>query len=226
MITMLAALLTAAVLQDQPKPESEHAETDLAIVYRDFDQRLIFAIDAKGRVQLVVSEADDIQPKVYEAESLEAFKKKYPEVSAQYGVDQLSQKSIRQLEDAIAEHHELMRRMHRPAAKARRETPKERQLGVLVMPTSKVLRSHLGLEEGQGVVVIEVMKDGLAARSGIQEYDILVKLDDRPIEFMKPFLTALDEKLSSGKEIKIELIRAGKRQTVTIKPEPAKKTEQ
>ncbi|HLY11320.1 MAG TPA: PDZ domain-containing protein [Planctomycetota bacterium] len=94
--------------------------------------------------------------------------------------------------------------------------PGGRELGVRVDPVSETLRDQLSLKENEGVLVSEVKPGSLAEKSGLKEHDLLLKLEGRPIgdrwQFRADVLTALGKP-----EFAVELLRAGKKQTLTIK---------
>ena len=54
-------------------------------------------------------------------------------------------------------------------------------IGVGMSPLSEEMASKLGLKNNHGVVVVNIVKDGPAAKSGIQEGDVIIKVDDKPI---------------------------------------------
>ena len=78
-------------------------------------------------------------------------------------------------------------------------------------------KSYLGLplDIENGVVVVEVVKDGSAEKAGILEGDIIVKIGDVDVETFKDFRMGLYQH-QSGDEVEIELIRDGKSETITV----------
>jgi hypothetical protein len=101
--------------------------------------------------------------------------------------------------------------------------PGGRELGVKVQEVGETLRDQLGLKENEGVLVTEVKPGSIADRAGLKEHDILVKLEGKPVtdrwQFRADILTALGKP-----EFDVELLRAGKRQTMKVKTS-AKKDE-
>ena len=54
-------------------------------------------------------------------------------------------------------------------------------IGVGMSPLSEDTAAKLGLKNTQGVLVVSTVKDGPAAKSGIQEGDVITKIDDKPV---------------------------------------------
>jgi S1-C subfamily serine protease len=89
-------------------------------------------------------------------------------------------------------------------------------IGVESAQVDDVLRSHLGLTEGKGVLITNVTADGPAAKAGVQKNDVLVAVADQEIggpETLDKLLEAVAEKPTP-----IILIRGGHKQTLTVTP--------
>ena len=86
-------------------------------------------------------------------------------------------------------------------------------LGVEVVAVEAPLRAHLDLKEKQGVVVANVPEDGAAAKAGLKQHDIIVRLNDEVIEGAEKFneLVAAQQ----GKAVKFQIVRQGKPTIVT-----------
>jgi membrane-associated protease RseP (regulator of RpoE activity) len=89
-------------------------------------------------------------------------------------------------------------------------------IGVELAPVGDVLRSHLGLGEGKGFVVMAVDDDGPAAKAGIQKNDVLVTIGNEEITALEAFRKSLGA--TADKPVPIGLIRAGKKQSVEVTP--------
>jgi membrane-associated protease RseP (regulator of RpoE activity) len=94
-------------------------------------------------------------------------------------------------------------------------------LGLACSPVSQALRAQLGLAEGAGLVVQEVRPDSPAAKAGIKQYDVVVKVDGKPTGKLQELIDAVDA--AKDKELTIELLRGGK--PVQIKATPEKRPE-
>ncbi len=103
-----------------------------------------------------------------------------------------------------------------PQAKA--TAPIAYWIGVKCMgPLPSVLQTHLNLPENQGLLVVDVVPNSPAATAGIKIDDILLTIDDRPLESV---LNLVDAVKQSGdqKAMKLGLLREGKMQSVDLTP--------
>ena len=89
-------------------------------------------------------------------------------------------------------------------------------LGVQCRPVDGALRAHLPLTASQGLVAEDVAPDSPAAKHGIQQYDVLVSVDGKPLQDIKDLVEAVDA--SGGKELSLEVIRGGENRKLTIQP--------
>jgi membrane-associated protease RseP (regulator of RpoE activity) len=90
-------------------------------------------------------------------------------------------------------------------------------IGVELSPVGDVLRLHLRLGEGKGVVVTAVENESPAAKAGIQKNDVLITLGDEDIAGLEGFRKSL-EAAAEKHQISIGLIRAGNKQAVEVTP--------
>ncbi|HTZ19790.1 MAG TPA: PDZ domain-containing protein [Opitutaceae bacterium] len=88
-------------------------------------------------------------------------------------------------------------------------------LGVETMPASPTLVSQLGLAEGTGLVITNVVPDSPAA-GVLKEHDILVKLDDQLLIEVRQ-LAVLVRNHQEGDEITLVYLRGGQQQTAKVK---------
>ncbi|HYF35582.1 MAG TPA: PDZ domain-containing protein, partial [Prosthecobacter sp.] len=89
-------------------------------------------------------------------------------------------------------------------------------IGVLTTHVSPELRAQLGLQEGFGLQVVEVMPDSPAKAAGLKEHDILVKLEDQKLVSMEQ-LQALIRSKKKDDEAAFTVITGGKETQVTVK---------
>lgn len=82
-------------------------------------------------------------------------------------------------------------------------------IGVLTGPVSPELRAQLGLAEGFGLRVEEVMPDSPAQAAGVREHDVLVALDDQKLVNMDQ-LQALVRSKKKGDAITLTVISGGR----------------
>jgi membrane-associated protease RseP (regulator of RpoE activity) len=90
------------------------------------------------------------------------------------------------------------------------------QLGAEVSQVDDVLRSHLGLGEGKGLVVVSVAGDGPAAKAGMQKNEVLTTIGGKEIVDLKEFRETL--KASADKPVSLGFIRAGQKQSLDVTP--------
>lgn len=89
-------------------------------------------------------------------------------------------------------------------------------LGVAVSPIPGMLRKHLDLPEGVGLLVDHVDPDSPAKAAGIEKCDVLHKLDDQIlINFHQ--LAVLVRTFKPGDEVKLALLRKGKPRILPVK---------
>jgi len=94
-------------------------------------------------------------------------------------------------------------------------------IGLACSPATDALRAQLGLAEAEGLVVQEVLPDSPAAKAGIKQYDIVVKVDGKPTGKLQELIDAVDA--AKDKEATIEILRGGK--PIQIKATPQKRPE-
>lgn len=88
-------------------------------------------------------------------------------------------------------------------------------LGVATAPVDPAVRRHLDLPEGFGITVDYVAEDSPAAAAGVQEHDILVRLDDQRLTTPE-HLAVLVRAQKKGDRVKLAFLRKGTEQTVEI----------
>ncbi len=87
-------------------------------------------------------------------------------------------------------------------------------LGIGADPLPELLATHLNLKPGEGVVVRSVHPDGPAAKAGVQENDIIVRIGGQAVASQQD-LAAQIRKHKPGEEISIDTIRKGKAEAKT-----------
>ncbi|MCE5269096.1 MAG: PDZ domain-containing protein [Planctomycetaceae bacterium] len=89
-------------------------------------------------------------------------------------------------------------------------------LGIECLPAPRPLRAQLNLSEKQGLLVIAVVPESPAAKAGVKEHDVLVRVGDKPLGDVRDLVQAVEA--AKETKLKIELIRGGKPQTVEATP--------
>jgi hypothetical protein len=93
-------------------------------------------------------------------------------------------------------------------------------IGVSASPPDDVLRAHVELPAGQGLLVTEVVPESPAERAGVKKFDILLKLNDKPLDRTETLSAQVQA--VAGKPAKLFIYRGGKPIDITVKPEPRK----
>ncbi len=88
-------------------------------------------------------------------------------------------------------------------------------LGVVVQTVTPELAKSFGLEEGKGALVAEPDKTGPAAKAGIKQGDVIIMFDGKPVKEMTD-LPLMVAETPIGKKVKVVVIRAGKKKTMTV----------
>jgi serine protease Do len=92
--------------------------------------------------------------------------------------------------------------------------PQRGYLGVAIQPLDEGTADALGLEKNRGELVQRVEPDQPAARAGLQAGDVVVRVNNRDVS-PDETLSYIVANLPIGARVPIELIRGGKRMTVT-----------
>lgn len=94
-------------------------------------------------------------------------------------------------------------------------TSKPARLGIVPGTVPQAVVAQLELSGFPGVLVTKVMPDSPAARAGLQENDVMVKLGDMSLSGPRSVTEALSEKVP-GDKITAVFYRKGKRETADI----------
>ncbi|MGH7149924.1 MAG: S1C family serine protease, partial [Planctomycetota bacterium] len=100
--------------------------------------------------------------------------------------------------------------------------PSERRrwLGVYLEPSiDPALASHLGLEEGRGVLVREVYAESPAAEAELRPHDVIVSLDGSPLEAGAESLRRRLDAKPAGSRVEFEVVRRGQPMRIAVKLE-------
>jgi len=89
-------------------------------------------------------------------------------------------------------------------------------LGVATENASPALRSQLGLAEGMGLVLKDVVDDSPADKAGLKKFDVLVRFNDQMIVDMRQ-LQVLVNNSKEGQSVNLTIIRQAKEQTLPVK---------
>jgi hypothetical protein len=128
---------------------------------------------------------------------------------------------LRALDSWYTHHRRLFVQTLRDETRAEEERLKSGddtpRLGVLVGAVGPALQIHLALPEDQGILVVAVLENSLADRAGLKRFDILLGFDGTALPSELDLRTVVEEAFKKD-EFPIDVIRDGKRQTLTVKP--------
>lgn len=88
-------------------------------------------------------------------------------------------------------------------------------LGITVQNMSRNLARGLGLEKSQGVIVSGVHRDSPADEGGLQEGDVITRLDGQPVQNIQRFSSLIASK-SPGTRVKLNINRSGDEKQIEI----------
>ncbi len=103
-------------------------------------------------------------------------------------------------------------------ANEQEETPS--YLGVRLMPVPKLLRVHLGLDEGVGQLIINIVTDSPADKAGLNHYDVIIAIDEQEVRNYDKFVEAI-QSAGTGAKVSLTFISGGKKQSVKVQLEKA-----
>lgn len=95
-------------------------------------------------------------------------------------------------------------------------------IGVRCVDVPELLRAQLDLAEGQGVLIDDVVADSPAEHAGLKAHDVIAAVDGKPMNDPRSLAEAVSR--AGNRELKVEYLRAGHKQTATIKPAPRPKS--
>lgn len=88
-------------------------------------------------------------------------------------------------------------------------------LGVVIQEVNKDLAESFGLDKPAGALVAQVLDNGPAAKGGVQVGDVILSANGQPI-VMSADLPHLIGNMKDGSKADLEVIRDGKRQTLSV----------
>jgi hypothetical protein len=91
-------------------------------------------------------------------------------------------------------------------------------VGVRCAELPPLLRAQLDLPDGQGVLVEVVVPGSPAEHAGLKDYDVIFSVDGKAIADPQALAAAVGR--AGDNAVKIDYLRAGRKQTVSVKPAP------
>jgi len=91
---------------------------------------------------------------------------------------------------------------------------KRAYLGIVLQPVDKDLASALELENQEGVLISDVVKGSPAAKAGLQQGDIILEYNDKPVKTVAKLRNEI-AMMNPGSDIKLQILRNDKKMTLT-----------
>lgn len=97
----------------------------------------------------------------------------------------------------------------------RGQRPQRGYLGVGLQPLDENIASALGIEKDRGELVRSVVEGEAASRAGIRQGDVIVRVNNRAVT-PDETVSYLIANTPVGQRVPVEIIRQGRRQTLTV----------
>lgn len=106
------------------------------------------------------------------------------------------------------------------------ELKRRGMLGVQLAPVNEEVKERLKLPEAKGVLITGTIPDSAAAKAGILANDVIVKINNDPIDSMQSLVRTL-RKYGAGDKMNLVVIREGKEtpNELAMLPRPQEKSE-
>ena len=89
-------------------------------------------------------------------------------------------------------------------------------LGIALAPVDGALKAQMNRQH-PGVLVVQVLPDSPAAKAKLQEFDVIVQVNDQVLELPVDLTAAVEQ--SAGKELTLLIVRAGQEQQIKATPD-------
>ncbi len=91
-------------------------------------------------------------------------------------------------------------------------------IGAMCVPADPALRAQLNLKDHEGLVVANILPESPAAKAGLKQFDVVTAIDGKSLNSLHQLMQAVHD--AGEKELKLDVIRGGKRDTIAVKPAP------
>lgn len=92
---------------------------------------------------------------------------------------------------------------------------KRAYLGIILQAVDKELSDAVGLDKQEGVLISDILKDSPAAKAGLQQGDIILQYNDKPVKNVNKFRNDI-AMMSPETPIKLQVFRNDKKQMITV----------
>jgi serine protease Do len=92
---------------------------------------------------------------------------------------------------------------------------KRAYLGIILQSIDKELSDALGLDKTEGILISDIVKESPAAKAGLQQGDIIVQYNDKPVKNVNKFRNEIGM-MAPDSKVQIKILRNRKPQTLTV----------
>jgi serine protease Do len=89
-------------------------------------------------------------------------------------------------------------------------------LGVQIQPVTPEIAESIGLENAKGAIVASAQSDSPAAKAGVKDGDVITAVDGQAVSTPRELARVIGS-AQPGKDVKIDLWRNGKAESITVK---------
>ena len=95
-------------------------------------------------------------------------------------------------------------------------------IGISLEDLNQKLSKHFGVDEGEGLMISDVIKNSPADKAGLKVGDVIIRADGERVEKIKSLVEKIQDK-DKGDKIEIEVIRDGKKKKFNVEIDEEKK---
>lgn len=95
-------------------------------------------------------------------------------------------------------------------------------LGVVIQDLTPTLSKELGIKAEEGVLITEVIPDSPAAKAGLKEKDVILKINGKPVKSASELRSQILI-LKPGTQVELEILRGSEKKIVRVTLEAPKK---
>lgn len=90
-------------------------------------------------------------------------------------------------------------------------------IGIQCQLPTEAVRKKLDLDEGQGLLVADVVPGGPAGAAGIEPQDVILRAGKKPVKSIQDLINAIEA--AGGKRLLLQVNRDGKQKQIAVAPE-------